>query len=212
MTEPVTIYAICYGESYETYLPAWIDAVERLDPAPADVVLVTDRRQKFPWRQIVAPRTGRYPYTAYLNAAVAAADTDHVATVDIDDEIFPDALAGTDYSVDVYVWGLERSDGLLHFPVNRSAEEVLSLDYNPFNHGGVHTVDIWRRAGRFRDIGYLDWGFFLDCARVGATFGTSGRANYRYLWHPDESVMGPLLEDHERHAAEARDPNIGRVL
>jgi hypothetical protein len=209
--EPVTVYSVCYG-NYDRFLPDWWASVVALNPAPADVVLITDRPQPIDCRQVIAAPSGRYPYSTYLNTAVQACTTEHVATLDCDDTAMPDALAGTNYDVDVYIWGLERSDGKIHCPTNRSAGEVLELGYNPFNHGGVHTVDIWRRAGGFRDVGYSDWAFYIDCAHAGATFATSGRVNYRYQWHPDESMTGPLITDHDRHAAEALDPTCGRLM
>ena len=209
--KPVTVYTVCYG-LYDQYLPRWFEFVCAMDPAPVDVVVVTDRAQPVDVRQVIAPRRGRWPYSTYLNDAVAAAKTDHVAAVDVDDEVLPDALADTNFDVDVFVWGLQRSDGLLHMPTCRSAQEVLALDYNPYNHGSVHTVDIWRRAGGYRDIAYSDWGFFVDCARVGATFATSNRPNYRYWWHPEESVTGILVGEHDRHAAEVMNPQAGRPL
>lgn len=212
MIAPVTVTTCCYGERYEKFLPAWTDSVLALDPAPAHVLVVSDRRQDVPFDQIISPRHGNYPAAHYLNLAAAASTTDHVASFDVDDVALPDALAGTDYDVDVYVWGLERSDRLVHVPPPRRADEVLTLGYNPFNHGGVHTVDIWHRAGGYRDIGYADWGFFVDCARAGATFATSGRVNYRYLWQPEDSMMGPLSADHDRHAADVYDPTVGRLL
>jgi hypothetical protein len=209
--KPVTIYTVCYG-NYDRYVRDWWESVQALDPAPADVVMVTDRPQGVACRQVIAAPTGRYAYSTYLNRAVAACKTDHVAMLDVDDMALPDALAGTDFDADVFIWGLERTDGKVHCPTYRSADEVLSLDYNPYNHGGVHTVDVWRRAGGFRDVAYSDWAFFIDCARVGAEFAVSGRVNYRYRWHPEDSIIGQMMPNHDHHAAEAQDLHAGRSL
>lgn len=185
-----TVISCLYGNTHDRFLGDWLTAVHRLDPAPAEVIVATDRYRHITdgvletfWRRNDG---SRHPQAFYLNKALDQVETEWVWIHDIDDVAFPDALAGIEnVHGDVWQLGYERSDGLLYLPPQLSAEAVLESARNMFVAGSCVRTEALRSVGGFPDLALQDWALWRLLARAGATFTSSGRAHFLYRRHTD---------------------------
>jgi hypothetical protein len=93
------VISCLYGSTHDHFLPEWVDAVTKLDPAPHEVILAHSQPQFVPQIYAVQHRMNggwRYPQAYYLTKALGHVTTDWVWIHDIDDLAFPDALEGLD--------------------------------------------------------------------------------------------------------------------
>jgi hypothetical protein len=118
VTAPVTIVSCVYGSSHDRFVDEWAEAVSHLDPAPADVIVASDRDRQIPGASVMYSRCPwDHPQAFYLQMAAMVAGTDWVWIVDIDDLPFTDGLAGLDeVEEDVWQLGYLSSEGHQHLP------------------------------------------------------------------------------------------------
>ena len=208
MTADVTVISCLYGRTHDRFLWEWLAAVRKLDPAPVEVIVATDRYRHITDGALEVFRRrndgSRYPQAFYLNRALDEVETDWVWIHDIDDLAFPDALEGVeDVDADVFQMGYERSDGVVYLPPTLSAEDVLASLRNPFVAGSCVRTAALRAVGGFPDIALQDWGLWLQLARAGATFAASDRPRFHYRRHGATRGARELtLAEREAHMAE----------
>ena len=108
-----TVISCLYGDSHDEYVDEWVRALRGLDPAPAWVIVGTDRPRLIGGvLEVEADAGGRYPQPAYLNAALELVRTEWVWQLDVDDVAFSDALEGLELVAgDVWQLGYTSSDG-----------------------------------------------------------------------------------------------------
>lgn len=203
----VTVVSCVYGKNgFGAFIPRWIEAVDKLDPAPDRVIVASDEMYMVPGDvDILRLRcTWQYPQAYYLAAAIRLVDTDWVWVVDMDDYAMVDGLAGIDeVAADVWQMGMKTSSGEVYVPPQLTADEYLALDHNPFVAGSAFRVDAYRRAGGYRDVAIQDWGLWLALAASNASFQSSGRTHYHYMRHPlTRSETETTIEQRPKHTAE----------
>jgi hypothetical protein len=132
-----------------------------------------------------AASTWRHPQAWFLQRAITEADTDWVWILDIDDTALPDALNGIDdVTADVWATGYIRSDGEVFIAPQVTAADILNSPKNLLAAGSCIRTEAFRACGGFLDVALQDWALWRALARNGATFESSGRANFRYNRHP----------------------------
>ena len=208
MKTSVTVISCLYGRTHDRFLWEWLSAVRQLDPAPAEVIIATDRYRHITDGALEVFRRHndgtRYPQAFYLNKALEQVETEWVWIHDIDDLAFPDALEGLDdVDADVFQMGYLRSDGLVYLPPELAAAEVLASPRNPFVAGSCVRTEALRAVGGFPDIAFQDWGLWLQLARAGATFAASDRPRFHYRRHGSTRGACELtLAERAAHTAE----------
>ena len=163
-------------------------AVEALHPVPDEVIVGGPIR--------LGQCSWRHPQAFYLQKAIEHADTDWVVISDIDDLLYPDALAGLeDVAADVWQMGFDD-----YVVPQLTAEEYLRLEGNPFVGSSAIRVSSFHAVGGFHDIAFQDWGLWRRMARAGMTFESSGRAHFRYRPAPGRA------RQHRAHPAATGHP------
>ncbi len=203
----VTVISCLYGKTHDRYLPEWINGISTLDPAPAEVILSTDKGRFIPQvNEITHRQSGgwKYPQAFHLTKALGHVTTDWVWVHDVDDIAFPWALEGLeDVQADVLQMGYVRSDGEVYLPPVQTAEEVIANPKNEFVSSSCVRTDVLRRVGGFPDCALQDWALWIALAHAGATFDTTDRPRFYYRRHHDargERELTPLERD--THMAE----------
>lgn len=200
----VTVVSCVYG-SFGRFLPAWLDQIARLDPAPDEVIVSTDMLIDAPGVRILRrPCFWEHPQACHLDRAILWADTEWVWIVDIDDLAHPDALQGIDQvDADVWLMGFDRSDGVTYIPPVMTNDEYLASERNVYPAGSAISTAAFLDAGGFADIALQDWGLWRSLAAHGASFQVSGRTHYQYMRHPDTRGETELtLDARQRHLLE----------
>lgn len=193
-----TVISCLYGESHDRFVADWADGVGRLSPAPAAVIVGTDRRHRtIHGAQIrVGDCHWNYPQAFYLQTALDFVETEWVWIHDIDDVALPNALDGIDkVTADVWQLGYQRSDGEVYTPPQLAAEEVLTADRNLFVAGSCVRTSKLREVGGFPDCALQDWALWRRLALANATFESSDRIHFNYRRHEDARGEAELTLD-----------------
>ncbi len=172
------------------FIDRWLASIRALDRQPEQIILGTDTDMRFDGVDVLwCPKQRFEP--RLLNAAVRASDTEWVCKLDVDDVIFPHAFDRVDeWSSDVTVFGVKvagsawqpRADDLLTSPSNACTSA------SPFRR------HVWH-AGKFADLPYWDWAFWIQAAKNGFTFEPSGTVDYEYGIHPDQVSVRELHDE-----------------
>jgi hypothetical protein len=204
----VTVISCLYGKTHDRFLPEWVDAVTKLDPAPQEVILSTESARFVPEVNAIQHRMNggwRYPQAFHLTKALGYVTTDWVWIHDIDDLAFDDALEGLDeVEADVFQMGYLRSDGEVYVPPARLfADAILASSGNTMVAGSCVRTSKIRAVGGFPDCALQDWALWLKLAAAGATFESSKRPRFYYRRHPSARGERELtLAYRERDMAE----------
>jgi len=178
----ITVISCLYGRTHDRFLGEWLASVRQLDPAPAEVIIATDRFRHITDGALEVFRRRnhgcRYPQAFYLNKALEHVETAWVWQLDIDDVAFPDALAGLDdrYITDVIQMGFERSDGLIHLPQRGGP-------INQYVAGSIIRTAALRHIGGFRDVEHQDSDVWKRLIAIGAEFVSADRPRFHYRRH-----------------------------
>jgi len=181
----VTLVSTCWG-SYADELPFWLAAVADLDP-PADAVIVAGTIDPGPHATWVRwDEDPTHPADA-LNSAIAAAGTEWVCCVDVDDRPTRSLLAvdaGDD--ADVVAVGVRYADsGRVWIPGGVTAGRVLESGENLVTAGSLFRRSMWERVGGYQasDGWVYDWGLWRRMAAADARFRCSGTVGYTHRPH-----------------------------
>lgn len=204
----VTVVSCVYGD-HASFVAGWLEAVNRLDPAPDRIIVASDRALGLPAHvgSVIGETVFRHPQAQYLNMAVGAADTEWVWVVDIDDRPMADALKGLEaVTGDVWMTGFVRYDGE-HYdeyvPPKLTPQQVLAASTSVIPGGSAIRREAFRDAGGYPDVAFQDWALWRRLARHGASFVPSGRTHYCYNRHADTRSATELTPDRRQaHVAE----------
>jgi hypothetical protein len=195
--------------TYYQFLDRWCAGVRGLQTKPDQVVIAaTDAVEviknvegKLPEYKVVECDE---PFTlgGYLNAAVAACETDWVCWIGVDDRYRPQALNGIRFmDADVVGLGMQWPDGRVWMPQQRSADEVLAVTENLFPCGSAFRRELWEILPFQPELGpFEDWALWVGFAALGAKFMASGRVDFDYSQHADQ--IQPPLEPTRGYIAE----------
>jgi len=177
----VTVISCLYGRTHDRFLPEWLAAVRQLNPAPAGVIVATDRYRHLTDGVLEVFRRrndgSRYPQPFYLNAALEHVETKWVWQLDIDDVAFPDALRDLDsHGADVVQMGFERSDGQIHLP-------QWGGPINQYVAGSIIRIGAISHVGGFRDVEHQDSDLWERLIDAGAMFASADRPRFLYRRH-----------------------------
>lgn len=189
----VTVVSCVYGPTFARFLPRWSEHVALLSPKPDAVIVAADWPHDVPGARVIASECPwRHPQAWYLNQAIAAADTEWVWIVDVDDCARPDGLAGLD-QVDADVWqtGYLRSDGETYVP----GPEALAAAGNMLVAGSAIRTKAFWDVGGFPDVAFQDWALWRKLQAAGARFAFSGRVNFDYMRHSHTRGATELTAD-----------------
>ena len=167
----VTCISVAYGDYWDLFAEQWINSIKQLDPAAADVILVTDVP-----RNIVGIRNisiGDGHMADYFNAAVAEVDTPWLVMSGFDDIWLPQAMKPFDTNADAYGYPMLRT-GLLNglFGYSGGYESILEVTHNPMLGGVFHRTALMREMP-FRRMGWFDWAHYAEMRAKGKSYMAS---------------------------------------
>ena len=193
----VGIVTVAVGDLYRGFLPDWAEAVAALQTRADYYCIVTDRIDENiesaaetlgPNGHIMtSDKRWEYHPQVLVNEAIAECDTDWIVKMDADDRIYGHAL--NDWpDADVVMFGItldigERPRNLI--PGETTADAIMRIEHNLVFSGSPFRRSLWEK-NHYRDMIYEDWAFWVGCARQGARFAPTGRADYRYTAHEDQ--------------------------
>jgi hypothetical protein len=200
----------CVWGKYHRFVEGWWESVQQLDPAPDQVILVTDRfRDDIPCEQVVNPPYGTHQEAGWWTAGVNALTTTWRGTLGIDDKLRSDVYVGLPPSETADCWVLgfeERPVHRVFIPEDFTFREVLYVHQdNMFGHASLFTADVWERIGsQYPDVGWSDWSVFIQMARVKARFVNAQKIGFTsYRWYGSLShTHANFVGQHRREARE----------
>jgi len=193
MIAPIAIVVPAYGEPgnpYAAFGRRWMDAVARMDPAPAEIVVAHSIPEPLGLLDLGVPVTAIPVVGAglrvedYCSAGVAAAIQPWVSCVGVDDVLQADALAdlaaADAVGAEVMLW--DHHDGEQR---RRGRWSPYAMLRDNLVHGSCpFRRSLWRRVGGFPRVAWADWGFWLRCAAADAIVHRSDRVGV--LWDRGE--------------------------
>jgi glycosyltransferase involved in cell wall biosynthesis len=192
MTIDITIYAYLWGDTHNHHVDPWAEAISRLDPQPAEVIVATDpdnpaKVDHLPYRIIRTPMR-RHDITGAVNTIIKTAQTEWIGACDIDDRLFPDALTPITYA--------EGYDACANNVMLKSTGAILASRPERFhveprkNHVMVNsyfTKDIWCRVGGHPKAILHDWVFWWKLHKHNARWFPSPGVQMLYDDTPNEN-------------------------
>lgn len=134
------------------------------------------------------------------NEAIGFTDTDWICRLDVDDLLYPHAFNPLDgWAADVCGFGLSINGVTNLVPPRASTRDILASPHNLLFAASPFRREVWAETPGFLDIAYNDWAFWRACARIGATFATTGTIDYLYRQHND-STTSRVRHDEEVQA------------
>jgi hypothetical protein len=178
----ITVVATCYGDYWEKFSARWLASIATLDPAPAEIILVSDVPHTVPGvRNIVI---GPAHMADYWNVGAWAADTTWVSLSGFDDVWMPDAMTPFDTTADVYGFPVMMA-GLMSgpFAYGGGFDSIRHVGHNPMLGDFFYRTDLLLRMP-LRQIGYMDWAHFCEMQYFGRTFDAGGPIRATKMRHP----------------------------
>lgn len=187
----VTIITAVYGDKYDQFIDDWIEAIEALDPAPARVLIGTDRQRDVKFEQVVCDCKDVKWRSPYLwNKCIEESSTQWIWVLDIDDRFVPDALTMLETDADVVAVGLKISDSAKYIPQAISNDTIINTKLNYLNCGSPIKKAAWEKVGGYPEIAFTDWGMWRILARADAKFYFPNRVGYIYRKDLANSMSG----------------------
>jgi hypothetical protein len=190
-----TIGVVTTCHTYTKFLPAWAGSVRNLNTQPDRIVIAATK----PEEVTNAIGTGLEDYTVvrgdepftlggYLNAAVAACDTDWIVWIGADDRYRGHALDGLRFAqADVVAMGMQFGRGGFWHPHGFTAADVLAVNDNFVPCGSAFRRRLWEQIPFQPQLApFEDWALWVGFAHLGATFTNTGRIDFDYGQHADQ--------------------------
>lgn len=202
-----TIGVVTTCHTYTHFLAGWCGSVRNLNTKPDKVVIAcTDEATtraaidlpEFTLVQVDEP----FGLGKYLNAAIAACETDWIVWIGADDRYRMHALDGLRFSqADVVAMGLQFGHGGAWHPHAVSPDAVLAVNENYVPCGSAFRRRLWQQIPFQPHLApFEDWALWVGFAHLGATFTSTGRIDFDYGQHPDQIV--PDMEPTRSRIAE----------
>lgn len=179
----ITVIATCYGDYWDLFGEQWQASIARLNPAPAEIILVSDVPRPVPddVRNIVI---GPAHMADYWNVGAMAATTEWVSLSGFDDVWLPDAMEPFQTEADVYGFPVVMT-GLMagRFAYAGGYESILEVAHNPMLGDFFYRRALLEEIP-LRRIGYMDWAHFAEMRYFGRTFDAGGPPRAYKTRHP----------------------------
>lgn len=164
----VTLVTPLLGEQYAHHLPAWLENVAALDPAPAEVILVLHKRHAhlaLP-DSVLVVWVDTDDIAEAFNIGFMLARTEWLAAGSIDDRYLPEAFAQLPDAdgYDVQGFTARTYTGTL---IGSNLDNV-TRDRNAVLFHSPFTRDLFDRVGPWPAVYWHDWGFWLKAKAAGA--------------------------------------------
>lgn len=170
----VSLYTVAEGEAYAPFAARWWEAVQAMNPAPAQVVVAIGPEDRAGIRDLVGNAATvvevQGPFSnGHFTAACEAGTQEWAAFCGIDDVMLPDAFkdipAATEAGADILVGSIVLSSGGVW---RGSWNPPAMLRHNTLPAHSPFRRSLYDAVGGFPDIRWSDWGFWLKCAVHGA--------------------------------------------
>jgi hypothetical protein len=185
IVDNLTLIGASWGAEYfERWGDRWLASILALDPAPAQIVVATDRELPLPshFKQVRAEQP--YHWEAF-NGAARAVETEWLCGLALDDTLPPDALQDIDMSGDVEAsWALD-SNGTLMKPRQEKWMNILNEDWYPLSGYQIIKRDVFL-AFPYRPIEWPDWVQALEWRDAGIQVRFTERVRQNYTLHADQ--------------------------
>lgn len=164
----VTLVTPLLGEQYVHHLPAWLENIAALDPAPAEVILVLHERHAhlaLP-DSVLVVWVDTDDIAEAFNIGFMLARTEWLAAGSIDDRYLPEAFAQLPDAdgYDVQGFTARTHTGTL---IGSNLDNV-TRDRNAVLFHSPFTRDLFDRVGPWPAVYWHDWGFWLKAKAAGA--------------------------------------------
>lgn len=193
----ITIIATCYGDYWDTFHAQWERSIAGLNPAPAEVILVSDVPRPVPdgVRNMVI---GPAHMTDYWMVGALAAETEWVSLSGFDDVWLPDAMVPFATDADVYGFPVILT-GLMSglFAYRGGYDDILDVAHNPMLGDFFYRRALLEEIP-LRRVGYMDWHHFAEMRYFGRTFDAGGPPRAYKTRHPQAiSLVNDPTFQHE---------------
>ncbi len=182
VVDNLTLVGVSWGTEYfSKYKERWVASVLALDPAPAHIVIATDRELPLPphFRQV--PIEQPYHWEAF-NCAVRAAETEWVCGLMLDDTMPSDGLVDIDMSGDVESSIAIDSHGSTMKPDPQRWRDAMDQPWYPLSGFQVIKRDVFLRFP-YRPVEWADWIQALEWLAAGVDVRFSNRVRQHYTLH-----------------------------
>jgi hypothetical protein len=187
----VTIVTAVYGDKYDEFIDGWIESVEALNPAPARVLIGTDKQKDVKFEQVVRDCKDVKWKSPYLwNECIKESLTEWVWVLDIDDRFVSNALTMLKTDADVVAVGLKIFGDADYIPQAISTQTIIDSESNYLNCGSPIRRTVWEKVGGYPEIAFTDWGMWRILARANAKFYFPNKVGYIYRREPANSMSG----------------------
>jgi hypothetical protein len=179
----ITVIATCYGDYWDTFHEQWEQSIAGLDPAPAEIILVSDIERPVP-EGVRNIAIGPAHMTDYWMVGALAASTEWVSLSGFDDVWMPDAMTPFETDADVYGFPVIMT-GLMSgvFAYGGGYESILEVGHNPMLGDFFYRRSLLEEIP-LRRMGYMDWAHFSEMRYFGRTFDAGGPPRAYKTRHP----------------------------
>jgi hypothetical protein len=194
----VTVATWLYGDQYDQYLPRWLEAINKLNTKPTEIIMMTDEYRKIDGVQVIVypiKKEWNTPNPHYANFICQNTKTDWILIADMDDMVMPDVLDGLEnLDADVHLMGIDINGQEKYLPPYLTNDQIATLPACYFCFGSPFKRELALQHP-FQDTPYGDWIFWRQIARSGAKFAWSGRVGYWYRKDFANSMSGKADAD-----------------
>ena len=183
-TVGVTLVSMVWGDYWGRFGDEWIDSVWALDPAPAEVILATDKLRQLPvgWKQVdlVEPK-----HWGTIHHLFRCASQDYVAPLMVDDRMPPNGLADLVLEGDIIVSGHLDSFDAVRMPRRENYERAFDAPFYTLSGYAVYKKDVFERIP-YRPIMWADWVASIEYLQHGLDVRFEDRVRMFYTLHDDQ--------------------------
>jgi hypothetical protein len=188
MAVSISLVIAC-SQQYAHHLDGYMQAVEKLNTQPDEIVLVTDTiKPDFECVRVQAQ--SKFLFGEWFNLGFDAASSDWVVWPGVDDRLRAHALDQLRViTADVYAFGLQYTTGQIWIPSNITNEAILQVDENKVTCGSPVKRSLWEQTPFQTQLTpFEDWAFWVGCAHNKARFMSSLTLDVDYAYGNDHTI------------------------
>lgn len=201
-TVGVTLVSMVWGDYWGRFGDEWIESVWALDPAPAEVILATDKLRQLPvgWKQVDLVEPGHWEG---LHNVIRYASQDYVVPLMVDDRMPVDGLADLVLEGDIIVSGHKDSAGTVNIPEKADYERAFDVPFYTLTGFAVYKRDVFERIP-YRPIMWADWVASIEYLQHGLDVRFEDRVRQLYTLHPDQHSRSSDFAEARRNVRHAQ--------
>jgi hypothetical protein len=185
---------MAWGGHWEKYGEAWTKDIEKIDPKPDRILIISDRPIDTQWEVILTDTPEKYDSSHYRNVAVDNTDTDWIVGSDIDDHPYVNFLAGVDNDYDICAHSLDRSDGIYEMPNKSNWDKLLESDRYMYSIASSVPIktELIKKVGGYPKTWHEDAGLWIKLRFLDPKVKFDSTPRYMYVIHEHSLSHGDV--------------------